>query len=111
MQHFHSVIFQDLKWLTWNSTTSTGFVRRKGRFKQLLIRKGSDYRNKGEVIAYPWHRTLVPLLYIFAISSKIYNNILSSSAVTKALTQVEDHNFRLSTRFLEHCPVTSPPAN
>ena len=26
VQHFHSIIFQDLKWLTWNSVTSTSFV-------------------------------------------------------------------------------------
>ena len=27
VQHFHSIIFQDLKQLNWNSITSTGFVR------------------------------------------------------------------------------------
>ena len=27
MQHFHSIIFQDLKWLNWNSITSNTFVR------------------------------------------------------------------------------------
>ena len=27
VQHFHSIIFQDLKWLNWNSITSTSFVR------------------------------------------------------------------------------------
>ena len=26
VQHFHSIIFQDLKWLDWNSITSTSFV-------------------------------------------------------------------------------------
>ena len=26
VQHFHSIIFQDLKWLNWNSITSTSFV-------------------------------------------------------------------------------------
>ena len=36
---------------------------------------------------------------------------MSSSAGTKASTQVEDVNFRLSTRFLEHRPVTSPLTN
>ena len=36
---------------------------------------------------------------------------LSSSVGTKVLTQVEDGNFRLNIRFLEHCPVTSPPAS
>ena len=25
MQHFHSIIFQDLKYLNWNSITSTSF--------------------------------------------------------------------------------------
>ena len=27
VQHFHSIIFQDLKYLNWNSITSTSFVR------------------------------------------------------------------------------------
>ena len=27
VQHFHSIIFQDLNWLKWNSITSTSFVR------------------------------------------------------------------------------------
>ena len=27
VQHFHSIIFQDLKWLNWNSITSSSFVR------------------------------------------------------------------------------------
>ena len=45
-------------------------------------------------------------------SRNIHNNIsLNSSAGTKAPTQVEDGNFRLSTRVLEHHPVTSPPTN
>ena len=26
VHHFHSIIFQDLKWLNWNSITSTSFV-------------------------------------------------------------------------------------
>ena len=45
-------------------------------------------------------------------SRDMHKNIsLSSSPGTKALTQLEDGNFRLSTRFLEHHPVTSPPTN
>ena len=36
---------------------------------------------------------------------------LSSSYRTGAPTQVEDGNFRLNTRFLEHSSVASPPAN
>ena len=27
VQHFHSIISQDLEWLNWNSITSTSFVR------------------------------------------------------------------------------------
>ena len=34
-----------------------------------------------------------------------------SAAGTQAPTQSKDGNFRLSTRFLEHRPVTSPPTN
>jgi len=36
---------------------------------------------------------------------------LSSSAGTKAPTEVEDCNFPLKARFLEHRPLTSPPTN
>ena len=41
----------------------------------------------------------------------IYSNIFEFFWKTKAPTQVEDGNFRLRARFLEHCPVTSPPTN
>ena len=44
-------------------------------------------------------------------SRNIYNDILELFCRTKALTQVEGGNFRLSPRFLEHRPVTSPPTN
>ena len=36
---------------------------------------------------------------------------MSSSTGTKAPTQVEDGNFRLSIRFLENNPATSSPTN
>ena len=36
---------------------------------------------------------------------------LSSSTELKTPTQVEDGNFRLNTRFLEHSSVASPPTN
>ena len=36
---------------------------------------------------------------------------LSSSYRTGAPTQVEDGNFRLNIRFLEHSSVASPPTN
>ena len=45
-------------------------------------------------------------------SRNIHNNTsLSPSAGTKAPTLVEDGNSWLSTGFLEHRPVTSPPTN
>jgi hypothetical protein len=36
---------------------------------------------------------------------------LSSSVGTKAPIQVEDGDFRLNARLLEHNPVSSPPTN
>ena len=53
----------------------------------------------------PWGRVLVPPQGIYITVS------LTSSAETKSPTQVEDGNFRMSARFLEHHPVTSPPTN
>ena len=56
----------------------------------------------------PWGRVLVPPEGIYIMLS------LSSSVGTKGPTLVEDGNFKLNTvntRFLEHHPVTSPPAN
>ena len=47
---------------------------------------------------------------LFNIPQGIYIAIYFSSSVgTKAPAQVKDGNFRLSTRFLTHCPVISPP--
>ena len=63
-------------------------------------------RNSQETIVQRQSRVLVPPQGIYL------NNIsLSSFAGTKAPTQVEDGNFMVSTRFLEHRPVTSPPSN
>ena len=62
-------------------------------------------RSNQETIAQLWVRDLVP-------PQRTYITIfLSSSVGTKAPTLVKDGNFRLSTRFLEHHPVTSPPTN
>ena len=44
-------------------------------------------------------------------SRNIHNNTFEFLCGTKAPTQVEDGNCRLSTRFLECHPVTSPPTN
>ena len=62
-------------------------------------------RSSQETIVQPWGR-------VCSSSRNRHNKIpLSSSAGTKAPIQVEDGNFMLSTRFLEHRPVTSPPTN
>ena len=44
-------------------------------------------------------------------SKNMHNNIFEFFCRTGAPTQVEDGNFRLSTRFLDHCSVASPPTN
>ena len=62
-------------------------------------------RSSQETIVSPWGRVLVPPRGIHRTLS------FSSSVGTKAPTQVEDGNFRPSTRFLGHRPVTSPPTN
>ena len=41
----------------------------------------------------------------------MHNNLFEFFSRTGATTQVEDGNLRLSRRFLEHCPVASPPTN
>ena len=62
-------------------------------------------RNSQETTVQPWDRALVP-------PQGIHITIpLSSSSGIKAPTQVEDGNFRLSTRLLEHHSVTSPSTN
>ena len=44
-------------------------------------------------------------------SKNIHNNIFEFFCRNQGPTQVEDGNFRLGTRFLEHHPVISPPNN
>ena len=41
----------------------------------------------------------------------MHNNVFEFFYRTGAPTQVEDGNFRLNTRFLEHSSVASPPTN
>ena len=41
----------------------------------------------------------------------MHNNVFEFFYRTGAPTQVEDGDFRLNTRFLEHSSVASPPAN
>ena len=58
-------------------------------------------RSSQETIVQPWVRVLVPPQGIYITIT------LNSSAGNKTPTQVEDVNFRLSTRSLENHPVTS----
>ena len=62
-------------------------------------------RSSQETVKQSWDRALVPAQGIYMTKPS------SSSVGTRVPTQVEDGNFRLSTRFLEHCPVTSPLTN
>ena len=65
----------------------------KGRFKYLLIRERRECRNEKGAIKKLQGRVLVPP------QGKYTTISLSSSVGTKAPTQVEDGNLRLSTRF------------
>ena len=44
-----------------------------------------------------------------SFSGNIHKSSFELFFRTKAPTQVKDGNFKLSTRFLEHYPVSSPP--
>lgn len=44
-------------------------------------------------------------------SRAIHNNILEFFFRNKGPTQMEDGNFRLNARFLQHGPITSLPTN
>ena len=70
----------------------------KDRFKYLLLRERRECRNERGTIKKLQGRVLVPPQGIYITVS------LSSAAGTKAPTQVEDGNLRLSTRF----PVEVP---
>ena len=67
-----------------------------------------ECRNKGGAVKKKYSR--IGQGYVSS-SRDIHNVSLSSSAETKAGSQMEDGNFRLNARFLEHCPVTSSPTN
>ena len=67
-------------------------------------REGKGKTGKGQSrVVQSWGRVPIP-------SQVAPITVSLSSAGTKAFNQKED-NFRLSARFLEHHPVTSPPAN
>ena len=69
---------------------------REGKQKRWRSSQGKLVQTWGRVLAPPWG---------------IYTISLSSSLGTKAYTQADDGNFRMSTRFLEHQHVTSLPIN
>ena len=56
------------------------------------------------MVVQPGDRVLVPT------QRNIHNNVFEFYR-TGAATQVEDGNFRLNTRLLEHSSIASPPAN
>ena len=61
-------------------------------------------RRNNQLVVQPWDRVLVPT------QRNMHNNVFEFYR-TGAPTQVEDGNFRLNTRFLEHSSVSSPPTN
>ena len=80
-------------------------------FPQAVVKLGkegdsSQRKNKQsrEQIVQSWDRVLVPPQGTHITTSL-------SSAGAKAPTQMEGSNFRLSTGFLEHHPVTLSPTN
>ena len=73
----------------------------------MLIREGREYRNRGETIK--WWYSLETGSYF--LLKEICITMSFEFYRTGAPTQVEDGNFRLNTRFLEHSSVVSIPAN
>ena len=73
----------------------------------MLIRKGRGYRNRrnNQRLVQSPDRVLVPT------QRNMHNNVFEFCYRTGAPTQVEDGNFRLKTRFLEHSSVASLPTN
>ena len=61
------------------------------------------------MVVQPSDRLLVPTQK--KKKKKKHNNVFEFFYRTGAPTQVEDGNFRLNTRFLEHSSVASPPTN
>ena len=74
----------------------------------MLIREGREYRNRGETIK--WWYSLETGSW-FLLKEICITVSFESFYKTGALTEVEDGNFRLNTRFLEHISVASPPTN
>ena len=73
----------------------------------MLIREGREYRNRGETIKW-WYSLETGSWFLL---KEICMTMSCEFYRTGAPTQVEDGNFRLNTRFVEHSSVASPPAN
>ena len=73
----------------------------------MVIREGRGYRSRrnNQRLVQPPDRVLVP------IQRNMHNNVFEFFYRTGAPTQVEDGDFRLNTRFLEHSSVASSPTN
>ena len=85
----------------WPSLSSKGWIQTIANQGREGIQK--QRRNK-QMVVQPWDRVLVPT------QRNMHNNVFEFY-ITGAPTQVEDGNFRLNTRFLEHSSVASPPTN
>ena len=74
----------------------------------MLIGEGRVYRNRGETIKW-WYSFETGSWFL--LKKNMHNNVFEFFYITGVPTQVEDGNFRLNTRFLEHSFVALPPIN
>lgn len=93
----------------WHYTASQTLGSSKGKIQTVAnqVREGMQKQRRSNqgTIEQPWGRVPVP-------SQGIYiSNIFEFFSGNWGPTQVKDGHFRLSTRFLGTCPVTSPPTN
>ena len=80
VQHFHSIIFQDLKELHWNSITSTSFaVLRKARLTSHSRMSGSKW------VTISWWLSRSFRLFLYSFSVYSYHLFSISSASVRSL--------------------------
>ena len=76
--------------------------------KSCFIREGGDAETRAE----QWRNNSAALEQgVFLLKEYTEQDLWVLLQELRPPTQVEDGHFRLSTRFLEHRPVTSPPTN